>query len=95
MEQLRLLIVAMMGKKQVEVEQLRLLIVAMVGKKQVGVTEFIFYISVLICIDNMHQCCCWLRGGKVTGQRETRCIEMGMKEGRQLERRRWEWVGET
>ena len=38
-------------------EQLRLLIVAMMGREQVGVTEFNFYIRVLICINNKHQCC--------------------------------------
>ena len=40
----------------VEVEELRLLSVVMVGREQVGVMEFYFYIHVLICIDNMHQC---------------------------------------
>ena len=38
-------------------EQLRLLTVAMVGRDKVGVTKFYFYIHVLICIDNMQQCC--------------------------------------
>ena len=41
----------------VEVEQLRPLTVAMMGRNKVGVTTFYFYIHVLICIENMQQCC--------------------------------------
>ena len=38
-------------------EQLRPLTVAMMGRNKVGVTTFYFYIHVLICIENMQQCC--------------------------------------
>ena len=41
----------------VEVEQLRPLTVAMMGRNKVDVTKFYFYIHVLICIENMQQCC--------------------------------------